>query len=65
MTYFAAVATAKFEIYRAADGYRWRLKGGNGEIVAQGEAYVSRENVRRAVETVKRIVPGASIEDLW
>lgn len=27
------------EVYRAEDGWRWRSKAANGEIVAQGEAY--------------------------
>lgn len=32
----------KFEVYKdRAGGYRWRLKAGNGEIVAVSESYVS------------------------
>ena len=32
----------KFEVYPAADGYRWRLKAANGRIVATGEAHPAR-----------------------
>ena len=27
---------AKFEVYKSGENYRWRLKAGNGEIVASG-----------------------------
>lgn len=30
------------EVYPGTDGWRWRVKGGNGEILASGEAYVRR-----------------------
>lgn len=37
------------EVYKALDGWRWRTKGGNGEIVDGGsEAYSSRSNAQRA-----------------
>lgn len=31
------MATPKFEIYPSGTQYRWRLKDGNGEIIASGE----------------------------
>lgn len=40
-----------FEVYsdRAGD-WRWRLRAGNGRIVADsGEGYASRRNVKRAI----------------
>lgn len=40
----------KAEVYPGADGWRWRARGLNGEILASGEAYVHRtdaENVLR------------------
>lgn len=43
-----------FHIYNAADGWRWRLKGRNGKIIADsGEAYASRKGARRAVRLVR------------
>ena len=34
----------KFEVYQDRAGkYRFRLKASNGEVVAQGEAYESKE----------------------
>lgn len=48
---------AKFDIYQdTSDKWRWRLVGGNGEIVAQGEAYDSESNVRRAVQALREQV---------
>lgn len=38
-----------FEVYKAADGWRWRLRAKNSKIVADsGEAYSSKSNCRRA-----------------
>lgn len=45
-----------FEYYEAADGWRWRLLGLNGEIVAHGEAYTSEAHVLRGIRTVQDII---------
>lgn len=45
-------------VYRARDGWRWRLKAANGRTVADsGEAYVRKANAERAA---RRLV-GAKI----
>lgn len=37
-------------VYKAKDGYRWRLKTRNGRIVAEsGEAYTRRADAVRAL----------------
>lgn len=43
----------KFEVYEdAADKFRWRLKAGNGEIVASsGESFASKENPNEQLRT--------------
>lgn len=42
-----------FEIYKQGTGWRFRLKGGNGEIVASGsEAYSRKSDALRAVALV-------------
>lgn len=38
-----------FEVYQGGDGWRWRLKGANGEVVAHGEAYSTKAHALRAV----------------
>lgn len=44
--------------------YRWRLRDGNHKTIADSaEAYVSEWNLNRAIENVKRDVPGARVVD--
>jgi uncharacterized protein YegP (UPF0339 family) len=52
----------RFVIYRARDGFRWRLLAANNFIVAEsGEAYDTEYGVRRAVDWVKLNAPQAPI----
>lgn len=44
----------RFEVYQAADGWRWRLRARNGEVIASGEAYKSKRGAARGVAAVKR-----------
>lgn len=44
----------KYIIYHGKDGYRWHLIGGNGEVMAQGEAHPSVKLARAAIRRVKR-----------
>ncbi|MEZ0363390.1 YegP family protein [Mycobacterium sp. pUA109] len=55
----------KFEIYTDKAGkYRFRLKAGNGEIIASGEAYESKASAKNGIESVQKNAPGASVVDL-
>ena len=55
---------AKFEIYTDAKGeFRFRLKAGNGEVVATGESYASKQGVIAGVDAVKRAAAEAEIDD--
>jgi len=55
---------AKFEIYTDAKGeFRFRLKAGNGEVVATGESYKTRDGVIKGVDAVKRAAAEAEIDD--
>lgn len=46
---------AKATVYKAKDGYRWRLTASNGRILADsGEAYVRRYECKLALQ---RLVP--------
>lgn len=43
-----------FELYTDAKGeWRWRLKSGNGEIVASSEGYASKQMAIKAINTVR------------
>jgi uncharacterized protein YegP (UPF0339 family) len=49
------------EIYKAADGWRWRMRGANHEVIATGEAYTTKSSARRGL---KRVSPTVAIKDL-
>ena len=52
---------SKFEVYRSKDGYRWRLKASNGEIVAIGENYATKDGARNGCMAVARAAESANI----
>ncbi|MGO4604496.1 YegP family protein [Terrabacter sp. 2YAF2] len=55
----------KFEVYRdSSSKYRWQLEAGNGEVVATGEAYESKDGAVRGTEAVQRAAAGATVTDL-
>ncbi|TGN13435.1 YegP family protein [Leptospira ilyithenensis] len=54
--------SAKFEIYKDKTGeYRFRLKAGNGEVIATGEGYSSKQACENGIESVKKNAPSAEI----
>jgi uncharacterized protein YegP (UPF0339 family) len=55
---------AKFEVYPSGNQYRFRLKAANGEIVASGEAYQTRQGAHDGCEAVRRAAAAATIEDV-
>ena len=59
------VMAAKFEIYEDARGeFRFRLKAGNGEIVATGEGYATKDGAKKGVDAVKRAAAEAGIVEV-
>lgn len=58
------VPNPKYQIYKDAAGkFRFRLKAPNGEIIAEGEAYETKESCLNGIEAV-RSSSDAKIEDL-
>ncbi|MFL6145498.1 MAG: YegP family protein [Labedaea sp.] len=54
----------KFELYTDAAGkYRFRLKAGNGEIIAVGEAYESKAGALNGIDSVKTNSVDAAVVD--
>ena len=54
-----------FEIYKDKSGkFRFRLKAGNGEIIAVGEAYESKAAAKNGVESVQKNAAGVTVVDL-
>ncbi|GIG61333.1 UPF0339 protein [Longispora fulva] len=55
----------KFEVYEDKAGkYRFRLKAGNGEIIAVGEAYETKASALKGVESVKNNAAEAKVVDM-
>ncbi|WP_440711666.1 YegP family protein [Herbiconiux sp. YIM B11900] len=54
----------KFELYQSSNGeYRFRLKAGNGEIIATSEGYTSKASAKNGIESVKNNAPDAEVVD--
>lgn len=52
----------KFELYNDKAGkWRFRLKAGNGQVIAVGEAYESKAAAQNGIESVKKNAPDATV----
>jgi len=55
----------KFEIYKDASGqFRFRLKAPNGEIIAVGEAYTTKDACKNGIASVKENASKAEIVEV-
>ena len=55
----------KFELYQDKSGkYRFRLKAGNGQVIAVGEAYESKAAAENGIASVQENAPGATIVEV-
>jgi len=57
------------EVFKADDGWRFRVKGANGEIQASGESYTSHADAERGVndliKTILRDVAALDYTVTW
>ena len=52
----------KFEVYLDKAGeFRFRLKAGNGEIIAVSEGYKAKASCKNGIESVRRNAPDAGV----
>ena len=55
----------KFEVYKDVQGkHRFRLKAGNGQIIAVGEAYESMAACLNGIESIRMNAPAATMVDM-
>ena len=55
----------KFEVYKDKAGeYRFRLKAGNGQVIAVSEGYKSKTSCMNGIESVKKNAPTAVIVEI-
>jgi uncharacterized protein YegP (UPF0339 family) len=45
----------RFEVYQSKDGWRWRLRAANSQIVATGEAHTRKADAIRACKRLTDI----------
>lgn len=54
----------KFEIYRDNQGqYRFRLKSGNGQVIASGQGYGTKKACLSGIESIRRNAASAELVD--
>jgi uncharacterized protein YegP (UPF0339 family) len=54
-----------FELYTDRSGeYRFRLKAGNGEVIAISEGYSSKSAALNGIDSVKRNAPDAEVVEV-
>ena len=52
----------KFEVYADKAGeFRFRLKAGNGEVIAVSEGYKAKQSCMNGIESVKKNAPDAEL----
>jgi uncharacterized protein YegP (UPF0339 family) len=56
---------AKFELYKDKKGeYRWKLVAPNGQTIAVGEGYTTKESAKNGIESVKKNAPTAAVNEV-
>ncbi len=54
----------KFEVYQDKRGqYRFRLKAGNGQVIATGEGYTTKKACLNGIESIRKNAPDAKLDD--
>lgn len=57
--------SGKFEVYTDKAGeYRFRLKAGNGQVIANGQGYKSKASCLEGIASIKRNAAEADIIDV-
>ena len=57
--------SSKFEIFKnKKNEYQFRLKAGNGEIIATSEGYTSKAGCKNGIDSVKKNAQTAEIVEI-
>lgn len=57
--------SGKFEVYKDKSGeFRFRLKASNGQVIASGQGYKTRESCLHGIESVRKNAANANIVEL-
>jgi uncharacterized protein YegP (UPF0339 family) len=56
--------TGKFVVFQDDSGrYRFHLRSGNGQVIATGTAYSTKKACLSGIDSIRRNVPGATLDD--
>ena len=56
--------TGKFEIFQDQGGkYRFRLKAGNGQVIATSQGYSTKKACTNGIDSVRNNAPTAPVDD--
>jgi uncharacterized protein YegP (UPF0339 family) len=55
--------TARFEVYKSGEQFRFRLRAANGQVIAHSEAFLTRAEAIDAIEELRQAVPGAELAE--
>jgi uncharacterized protein YegP (UPF0339 family) len=56
---------ATFGLYAGKDlKWRWRLRSANGQIIANGQGYTTKDAAQDGIAAVKRDAAGADVKEL-
>ncbi len=54
----------KFEVYEDKGGkFRFRLKAGNGQVIATGQGYASKKSCLDGIDSIRKNAPEAPVVD--
>lgn len=54
----------KFELYKDKRGeFRFRLKAGNGQVIATGEGYTTKKACLNGIDSIRKNAPDAKLDD--
>lgn len=55
----------KFEIYEDKSGkFRFRLKAGNGQVIAVGQAYNTKDSALKGIESIRTHAANANVVEV-
>jgi len=54
----------KFEVYQDHQGqFRFRLKAGNGQVIASGQGYSTKKACMNGITSIRKNAPDATLDD--
>ena len=54
----------KFEVYQDHKGqFRFRLKAGNGQVIASGQGYSTKKACLNGIASIRKNAPDAELDD--